>query len=315
MLPALDTPNLHRNLFSVADSQKRGTHGTRLNRTIDYIHRHFAENLNLAQIARIACLSKYHFQRLFKANVGETPNDFIRRIRLEKALHKLVLEEHRSITDIAFDCGFSSSQNFAKAFKAHFGAPPTVIRKNFGWKVGREFAVKNSSDIRHLTTRRFDAPSVSFDNRHLHQERVAYIRHIGPYDAQVIAATAFRLFENLQKYHLVTADSRLTVAVWNNPHVTPGEKCISDICIKIPEWVKSTEAVHIQSLPGGRFAVSRCELEPGDFPIAWGRLIQGELVRSRYRPDGRPIYIHYRGGGPVQQKPWKVNLCLPIELL
>ena len=103
----------------------------RLNRAIDYIQKHYDENLNLTKLAAIACFSKFHFHRLFRTFVGETLNDFVRRFRLEKAVHKLILEKHKSITDIALDCGFSSSQNFAKAFKSYFGVNSTFIREKF----------------------------------------------------------------------------------------------------------------------------------------------------------------------------------------
>ena len=98
----------------------------RLNRTLDYIRDHCAEDLTLAKLAKVACFSKYHFHRIFRTLLGETVNRHVRRVRLEKAVRMLTFDKDKSIIDIALDCGFSSSQNFAKAFKAHFGGCSTL---------------------------------------------------------------------------------------------------------------------------------------------------------------------------------------------
>ena len=65
--------------------------------------------------------------------VGETLNDFVQRIRLEKSVQKLTTELNKSITEIALDCGFSCSQNFAKIFKAHYGMTPSIVRRELNW--------------------------------------------------------------------------------------------------------------------------------------------------------------------------------------
>ena len=65
--------------------------------------------------------------------VGETLNDFVQRIRLEKSVQKLTTDFNKSITEIALDCGFSSSQNFAKIFKSHYGMTPSTSRREYNW--------------------------------------------------------------------------------------------------------------------------------------------------------------------------------------
>ena len=58
----------------------------RVNRAIDFILRHLAEPLRLEAVARAACFSPYHFHRVFRLLVGESLGDFIKRLRLERAL-------------------------------------------------------------------------------------------------------------------------------------------------------------------------------------------------------------------------------------
>jgi AraC-like DNA-binding protein len=88
---------------------------SRINRVIDHIDANLDKELRLEQLARIANFSPYHFHRIFKALVGEPLNQFIQRIRLERAAAKLIDQPKLSITEIACDTGFSSSSSFARA--------------------------------------------------------------------------------------------------------------------------------------------------------------------------------------------------------
>ncbi len=87
----------------------------RINRVIDYIEKNVDKDLSLEVLAGVACFSSFHFHRIFKAIVGETLNQFINRIRLEKSATQLMSNPNKTITDIAFDCGFSGSASFARS--------------------------------------------------------------------------------------------------------------------------------------------------------------------------------------------------------
>lgn len=99
---------------------------------MDFIVKHLEENPTLEEIAEAAYFSKYHFHRLFHAVVGETVAGFVRRIKLEKSANVLIYGQSHDITSVAHICGFSSSQNFAKAFRTHFGVTPTEFRHQRG---------------------------------------------------------------------------------------------------------------------------------------------------------------------------------------
>ena len=74
---------------------------------IDYIETHIDEPMDLATLASVAHFSPYHFHRLFAGLMGETLNQFIQRVRLEKAAAMLINQPNESITQVAFACGFS----------------------------------------------------------------------------------------------------------------------------------------------------------------------------------------------------------------
>lgn len=93
---------------------------SRINRVIDYIELNIDKDLSLEKLAQVANFSQFHFHRIFRALMGETLNRYIQRIRVERAALQLISNPKKTITEIAFDCGFSGSAPFARAFKDFF---------------------------------------------------------------------------------------------------------------------------------------------------------------------------------------------------
>jgi transcriptional regulator GlxA family with amidase domain len=100
----------------------------RLLRARDAMDRAYAEPLDVPTLARIACVSQAHFIRTFRATFGETPNRYLQRRRVERAMF-LLRETERSVTDICMDVGFSSLGTFSRVFRDIVGEPPTVYRQ------------------------------------------------------------------------------------------------------------------------------------------------------------------------------------------
>ena len=100
---------------------RRAEYAARFNRVVDYIQEHLSEPMDLETLAGVACFSPFHFHRLFHGWMGETIHHFLFRLRVERAAVQLVYNPGKSITEIALDCGFSSSATFARAFKSFHG--------------------------------------------------------------------------------------------------------------------------------------------------------------------------------------------------
>ena len=81
----------------------------------------------LQQGAREACLSEFHFHRMFRATFGETPHDFITRLRMDRARQMLAFE--RSVTDVCFEVGYGSLGSFSSKFCAQFGLSPKTFQR------------------------------------------------------------------------------------------------------------------------------------------------------------------------------------------
>jgi AraC family transcriptional regulator len=100
----------------------------RVNRVIDHIRGHLAEELSLAELARVAAFSPFRFHRVFKPLTRETLFGYIQRLRIEKAAVVLATARDLSVLEVALDHGFSSAATFARAFRAHFGMSATEWR-------------------------------------------------------------------------------------------------------------------------------------------------------------------------------------------
>ena len=100
----------------------------RLLRARDAMDRRYAEPLDVATLARIAHVSEAHFIRTFRATFGETPNRYLQRRRVERAMF-LLRSGDRSVTDICMDVGFSSLGTFSRVFHDIVGESPSAYRR------------------------------------------------------------------------------------------------------------------------------------------------------------------------------------------
>lgn len=95
----------------------------------DYIEKHLNEEITLYHLAQASYFSPWHAYRLFRAYLGQTPAEYIRRLRLSRSAVRLKCGERR-ITDVAYDFGFGSVDGFTRAFHREFGCNPGKYAKN-----------------------------------------------------------------------------------------------------------------------------------------------------------------------------------------
>jgi transcriptional regulator GlxA family with amidase domain len=97
-------------------------------RARDAMDRSYAEPLDVPTLARVAHVSEAHFIRTFRATFGETPNRYLQRRRIERAMF-LLRSSDRSVTDVCMAVGFSSLGTFSRVFSEIVGEPPSVYRQ------------------------------------------------------------------------------------------------------------------------------------------------------------------------------------------
>lgn len=100
----------------------------RLRRVNTFMRESLDAPLSLAQMAEQACVSRFHFLRIFKQAYGETPFKHLTRLRMEEAQRRLRCSRE-SITEIAVSCGYDNPTHFAAAFRRTFGVAPSAYRQ------------------------------------------------------------------------------------------------------------------------------------------------------------------------------------------
>ena len=109
--------------------QTLASYEVRLNRVVDHIYSHLDEDLRLEDLAEVACLSPYHWHRIYTALRGETVTATIRRLRLARAADRLA-NSAEPVDAVAGRAGYEAADAFVKAFKEAYGKTPTAYRSS-----------------------------------------------------------------------------------------------------------------------------------------------------------------------------------------
>ncbi|MBU2711822.1 AraC family transcriptional regulator [Zooshikella harenae] len=287
---------------------------------MNYISQNLDQELSLEEIAQQASFSMFHFHRIFKAVVGETIAEFTRRIRLEVAANHLLYKPNDSITTIALHYAFSSSQNFSKAFRQHFKMTPSAYRKQkrkFGNNPSNKENVLSLKATYAMTPSLSDLPKINrsievkAEIKTLPEYHVAYVRKIGPYGPDTCEKAFNELCQWAAPKGLLNTGIVLGV-YWDNPEVTPPEKCRVDACITLPPGATLEDPIATQTLQGGPFAVCHFEVKPDQFQQAWDNAFTW-LVDNGYECGEQPCYeIYYNNASDYPEGKWIFDICIPL---
>lgn len=285
---------------------------------MNFISRNLDKELPLEEVADAASFSTFHFHRIFKAVVGETVSEFTRRLRLEWAANRLLLY-HEDITTIAMECGFSSSQNFAKAFRQHFAMTPSAYRKS---KIGNKIS-KQENAMSLQTDYNADRVFVNLSEnkrrnamnaevREVPEYKVAYVRKIGAYGKESCEQAFGELMQWAGPRGYLNSGIMLGV-YWDNPEITPPEKCRTDACITVPDGTSPEGQIGIQVISGGMYAVCRFEIRTDNFQQAWEDAFVW-LVNSGYECDDKPCYeVYHNNPEEHPEGKWIIDICIPLK--
>ncbi len=106
---------------------------TELSPVVEYIDKNYGTKLSLESLAELIKSDRFRLCRLFKAATHSTLFEYINFVRLLSA-EEMLIKSHKSISEIAFECGFASIQYFNRVFKENRGYTPGTFRKMFAEK-------------------------------------------------------------------------------------------------------------------------------------------------------------------------------------
>ena len=96
----------------------------------EFIDSSYTENITLEKIAKVSCLSQFHFLRIFKTVYKTTPHQYILKRRTEKAFN-LLRNTEMPVTQICYEIGFESVSSFSWMFRNKFGISPEAFREHY----------------------------------------------------------------------------------------------------------------------------------------------------------------------------------------
>jgi len=251
------------------EQETRQSYQERLLRVLLHIQRNLDQQIQLDELAAIACFSPFHFHRIFRGMVGESVMEYVRRLRLEQAANKLRFSD-RPVIDVALDAGYESHEAFTRAFSSRFGLTPSSFRKS------------QQADGA-------GAPEVRLE--HFGPQRVAFLRHVGPYDQ--VGSSWQRLMSWAVTRGLFGGSTKILGIVYDAPDLTPEAKLRYDASLAVGNDVPAEGEIGIQEIARAEYAVMPYQGPYTNIQQAYDRLFGDWLPASGREPASLPAFERY----------------------
>lgn len=262
------------------------TYRSRILRVQLYIEEHLDGDLSRDRLAAVACFSPFHFHRLFTTFTGETLHKYTRRLRLERALHRLAYSDE-SVVHVALGAGFETHEAFSRAFRQAFDMSPTELRERASHRdpflvlqPGSSPTPQPIGDI--IMDVRIDT---------LEPKHIAFLRHVGPYIG--IGEKFGQLYAWAGPKGLLGPESEVLGVYYDNPEVTPTEKLRADAAVTVAPGTAPEGDVQIGEIAGGAYAIATHKGSYAGLPECYRWLYGVWLPQSGRVPADAPCYERY----------------------
>jgi AraC family transcriptional regulator len=274
----------------------RSFYAQAVQRAIEHIASNLDEALDLETLASGACLSPFHFHRVFRGMVGETPLELIRRLRMERAAWTLRSPD-RAVTEIAFDAGYETHEAFTRAFRASYSTTPSAFKTRSHPRIelaapcGVHFDPEGH--VPAFIPRDTGGQAMDVEITEMPDLRVGTVHHMGPYNQIPQAfsrlnsiATAAGLFRH--------PGAAMIAIYYDDPETTPQEQLRSDAAITVPAAVALPDGLDERRIPGGRYARATHVGPYETLGDTWARFLGEWLPASGNRIGSGEMYEIYR---------------------
>jgi AraC family transcriptional regulator len=260
----------------------------RIGRVLEHIELHLDAPMPLEKLAAVACFSPYHFHRIFRGMVGESVKEYVRRLRLERAAEQLS-RGAAPVIDVALGAGYDSHAAFTRSFKAAFGIAPSACRGL--WQIESPSGVHYGILARQNFKTRRRGGNMRVEIKQIEPMRVAYLRHVGPYDE--VGEAWDRLLTLMGKEGYLGGNPAMLGICHDDPETTPAEKIRYDACLAVDEGFTGLGPIGVQTVAGGSYAVMTHKGPYNRLGESYTRLMGQWLPRSGRELRDTPAFEIY----------------------
>jgi AraC family transcriptional regulator len=250
----------------------------RLRRVSAYIHDHLDENLDMEILAGIACMSSYHWHRIYRAIHGETLAATVKRLRLHRAAGDIVRTD-LPVGEIAKRSGYPNLQSFNRIFKSVYGMPPARYRKEGSHSVFEPSLDGKATAVFDVTLRQIEPVDL------------IGVPHSGSY--MQIGNAFEKLLGTLYARGLVRPDMRMIGVYLDDPDIVPVEKLRSIACVTAGSGIEADAPLDRRVIDGGEYAVLRHKGPYADIYKAYQWLYAEWLPKSGRRLRDSVMFEEY----------------------
>jgi AraC family transcriptional regulator len=270
-----------------ASMSKRDEYENRFNRVLDHIYAHIEEDLNWDRLSEIACLSQYHFHRIYSAMYGESLIATVKRIRLQMAANKLA-HSNMPIETISRAAGYGSIEAFSRSFKDAFSQTPKDYRQNGSHMTYKQAQKNNDKDAFPIEVEEVD------------EIRCAALAHIGSY--MEIGQTMGKLFGSLAAKNALPAIPKMRAIFLDDPDLVPADELRAFACLEMPAGAAIEAPLVEKVIPAGTYVKLLYKGPYADMKSAYTWLYGTWLPQSGYEPADFPGVEEYLNS-PVDVAP------------
>jgi AraC family transcriptional regulator len=274
-------------------------YGERLDRVAAYVFEHLDDDLDLARLAEVACLSPYHWHRVYRAMRGETIAETVRRLRLHRATGWLV-NTAMTIEEIAAKSGYGGVEAFTRTFKAAYGMPPAQYRRDGSHRRFDPTDEKESALM-------FDVQIRALPPMH-----AASIPHRGSY--MTIDQAFGKLFGILAGRGLIGPGHRMFGIYYDDPSSVAEAELRARAAIVMPGRIAIDPPLEAVDIHGGDYAVLQHKGPYADMRLSYEWLYGTWLPKSGREPADAPCVEEYHNT-PRDTAPADLlsDICLPLR--
>jgi AraC family transcriptional regulator len=287
----------------------------RILRVLVHIQNHLDDALHLEELARVAHFSPHHFHRIFRGMVGESVKEHVRRLRLERAAHRL-RRSALPVTRIAFEAGYETHESFTRAFAAMFECSPSQFRATTSVpsrkKVPSGVHFTPDGTVADLQPVRMRGKPMDVRIETVAPRRVAFLRHVGTY--RNVGETWEKLMNWAGQHGLLKGTPVALGVAYDDPDVTPADKLRYDACIGVNDSVTPDGEVGVQVVGGGEYAITTHRGPYETISQTYARLCGEWLPTSGRELRSAPsLTVHHNNPTNAAPQDLRTDIYMPLQ--